>query len=353
MSDGVAENNNDQVMRITTTVDTLEWDDDDNFTPFGGLSPNIAGGPLTGAAAFIQMSPLSATMTEEPYRLYAVVQPPIGSAAAETEPNDTTASANASGTNYFSGTLAGPAASMDLDLFRFVSRAGSLIMLNLDSDPLRDNTPINAKLELLDSGGNVLIQVNDNKAISSTTSGAGSLTAMTPNSPGEALTWRAEATGTYYARVSIGTSSTTSIGAGDYLLSISVDCLAGDSDSDGVPDAVDCAPADPSTWAVPSDPRSLLLAGSGPTALTWTSPAAPGTNAVLRYDLLRSTSRSDFSAASAICLESDDTNTTASDTSPRPPAGTGYFYLVRAENACGGNMGTSSSGVPHTGRSCP
>jgi len=29
------------------------------------------------------------------------------------------------------------------------------------------------------------------------------------------------------------------------------------------------------------------------------------------------------------------------------------YYLVRAENACGGTLGSSSAGVPRAGRSCP
>src|SRR5262249_57144886 len=69
--------------------------------------------------------------------------------------------------------------------------------------------------------GAVLVVVNDGTSTSNNTSGAGSLSASTPNSPGEALVYRATASATYFARVSIGTSSTSSIGAGDYLLSIS------------------------------------------------------------------------------------------------------------------------------------
>jgi hypothetical protein len=39
-----------------------------------------------------------------------------------------------------------------------------------------------------------------------------------------------------------------------------------------------------------------------------------------------------------------------------PPAGSSFFYLVRAENACPGgtgNLGDTASGVERPGRSCP
>ncbi len=229
--DGVASNSTDFDLRVTTTTDTLEYDDANADVAFGSLSATIGGTPLTGVPSFLRVSHFSGTAAE-PYRIYSVVQPPganslpgcIGgpttSATAETEPNNTTATANSAGNKYFSGSLAGPAPSTDVDIFSFTANAGDLIFLSLDGDPCRDATPINGQLALLDSGGATLISVNDGGSTSSTTSGAGSLTATTPNSPAEGLVWRATTTGTYYARVSIGTSSATAIGAGDYLLSI-------------------------------------------------------------------------------------------------------------------------------------
>lgn len=357
VSDGAASNGSgslglDHVLRVTTSVDTLEFDDDDNDTPFGGLCPNVAGAPLTAAAAYIRINAFNSTVAGEPYRLYSVLQPPSVSAVAESEPNDTLANADAGGANYFSGTLAGPAPSADLDLFRFTARAGTVITLNLDGDPLRNSTPIDPALALLDATGKVVLAVSNPGSAASTSSGAGSLTATTPFSPGEGLAYRTSVTGTFYARVSIGTASTSSSGAGDYLLSVGLNCLAGDGDGDGVADAADCAAADASIWSVPSEARNFALSGHGPTSLVWSPPASPGAVAV-RYDLLRSTMASNFSVANAVCLESDDTNTAASDPGARPVTGTGYYYLIRAENGCGGFMGTSSAGVPRTGRSCP
>ncbi|HJQ24580.1 MAG TPA: C25 family cysteine peptidase, partial [Blastocatellia bacterium] len=222
MIDAIAGNSSDFDMRVTTTTDTLEFDDFDNDTPFGQLAPNVAGTPTTGTPTYLRISHFSATGAFEPYRLYAVVQPPSAQATAESEPNNDAAHANSAANNYFSGALAGPAPSTDVDVYSFTASAGTLIFLSLDCDPTRDNTPIDGKLELLDGGSNVLVLVNDDGQTSSTTSGAGSLTSTTPNSPGEALVYRVRTSGTYYARVSIGTSSTMPVGAGDYLLSIFV-----------------------------------------------------------------------------------------------------------------------------------
>jgi hypothetical protein len=217
--DGGASNMTDFDLRVTTATDTLDYDDLNADFLFGSLSPTIAGARLTAAPAYLRVDHFLGTASE-PYRLYAVVQPPSSTATSESEPNNTTAQADAAANNYFSGTLSGPAPSADVDLFSFSASAGELVFLSLDGDPTRDNTPINAALALLGPGGNELISVNDLGSTSSTTSGAGSLTSFSPSSPAESLVFRIPASGTYYAKVFIGTSQTNTTGAGDYLLSI-------------------------------------------------------------------------------------------------------------------------------------
>src|SRR5207248_2053600 len=126
--------------------------------------------------------------------------------------------------NYFYGSLAGPAPSSDVDVFAFSVAAGAiddLVFLSLDGDPLRDGTPINAKLDLLDGAGHVLVAVDDTGANSSTSTTTGILNATVPYSPAEGLVFRALTAGTYYARVSISPDAGGFDGAGDYLLSIS------------------------------------------------------------------------------------------------------------------------------------
>ncbi len=214
-------------LRITASTNTLEFDDEDNDLGFGTLSPNVAGTPLTSEPAYVRVSFSSAGggAAAEPYHVYAVIQPPLSAATPEVaETAEDPDPINEASNNYYYGTLTGPAPSTDNDLFSLAVNAGDLIFVSLDGDPLRDNTPIDGKLELLGSNGEdlfVILQVNDPNEFSSTNSSAGSLNAFTPSAPGEGLVYRAVDDGTVYIRVSIGTASTNRVGAGDYLLSIS------------------------------------------------------------------------------------------------------------------------------------
>lgn len=266
MVDGVAANAEDFDLRLTTTTDTLQYDDNSNDAQFGSGSPNIDGTPTPNSATslFLRVNNLAGAASE-PYRLYAVVQPPGSnpgcnncSATTETEPNNKLDQANAAANNYFYGNLSGPAPSTDVDVYRFLAQAGTLVYLGLDADPLRNNTPINAQLELVDSAGASLMLVNDVHQVSSTTSGAGSLTATTPFSPGEALVYRVATSGTYYAKVSIGNSSAGSTGAGDYLLSIS-------ASAGGVLPFVDVFPNNPFFSSIAEAYFSGLTNGTTPT----------------------------------------------------------------------------------------
>jgi hypothetical protein len=343
MVDGVAANSTDFDLRVTTAADTLEYDDLSNDTAFGGMAPNVAGTPATGAAWFLRVSHYSSTVQAEPYRLYGVVQPPEASATSEIEPNDTIAGAMGGSNLYFAGALFDAS---DADLFAFSADAGDLVLLGLDLDPWRDNTPFNGSLALLDSAGAALLTVNDGSSTSSNGSGTGSLTATTPNSPAEAIAYRMRATGTHYARVAWSGGT-----PGDYLLSISRNCRIGtplDTDGDGEPDASDCAPNDPAAWAVPGAATGLALSGPpGATLLAWSAPASPG-GTVVTYDLLRSAAAGDFSVPT--CVARSVTATSATD--PGLP-GRVFHYLVRARNACGGNLGTDSSGTPRVAGACP
>jgi ribosomal protein L35AE/L33A len=239
--DGVAANNTDFDMRVTTSTNTLEYDDKEADSQFGSQTPVIAGTPLTGVASYLRINHKSGTLASEPYRLYRQVQPAgntalaacptiTTSATAETESNNTAASADALPNNcqlpkicyYASGSIG----SADADYFSFNATAGNLIFLAVDGNPCRDGTvsAFNPALELRDSLDAQLIRVNDTNsgltcpaATSICTAQAG-LTATAPNSAAEALVYRARTTGTYYARVSQGASST-----GNYLLSISLD----------------------------------------------------------------------------------------------------------------------------------
>lgn len=232
MVDGEASRIANYDLRITTTNDTLEFDDDNNDATFGESSPNVAGTPLTGDAAYAAVNYFG-NGEREPYRLHAVVQPPLAAATVEAEPNNDWAHANTSEQNYFYGSLPGPGLSTDIDIYSFTVAEGDLIFLSLDADPHRTNAPINARLELLDPAGNSLAMVNDigTSSFGTTNISTNTLTAFGPSSPGEALTYRSSIEGTFFARVSISGGAAGNSRSGNYLLSIARNGLAG---SEGV-----------------------------------------------------------------------------------------------------------------------
>ena len=112
-----------------------------------------------------------------------------------------------------------------MDIYSFNAKAGAVIQVGLDCDPWRDNTPFDARLELLDAVGTVLVKVDDSFLVTSSTETIpGTLDSPKPYSPGEGLIYRAVADGLFFVRVSSGESNTTASKWGDYLLSISTDC---------------------------------------------------------------------------------------------------------------------------------
>lgn len=129
-----------------------------------------------------------------------------------------------------------------------------------------------------------------------------------------------------------------------------------DADGDEWSNALDCAPSDPGSFRIPGDVKNLLVSGSPSTQVAWDSMAVfAGSGTV--YDVLTD-SLSDLAAftpyQSAQCLANDLTGTTRND-SRMPTIGTGYVYLVRAQNACG--PGTYGSGTGRetldSGSVCP
>jgi hypothetical protein len=214
-------------LRVTTATATLQWDDNSGGAPIGGGSGAVAGTPLTGVATYLRVDKNTFVMTPvEPYHVYSVIQPASTSATAEVEPNETTSTATTSTLNYFRGALAGPSPSTDIDVFSFNATAGDLLFIGLDEDPLRDNTAMQARIELLNSGGVVLQGNSDLLTNASNTASPGTINGFSPYSPSETLLYRVRATGTYYVRLTAGSTS-TSTAAGDYVLSVSKNCLAG------------------------------------------------------------------------------------------------------------------------------
>jgi hypothetical protein len=121
-----------------------------------------------------------------------------------------------------------------------------------------------------------------------------------------------------------------------------------DADSDGVCDAGDCAPGDPGNSGMLSAVRDLQFTSADD--FQWSPPLLDGGGALI-YDVLRSATASDFSAAT--CLDTNLVALSSSDTTG-PLSGVAY-YLIRVEAACGGqHLGLQSpSPQRREGVSCP
>jgi DNA-binding beta-propeller fold protein YncE len=127
-----------------------------------------------------------------------------------------------------------------------------------------------------------------------------------------------------------------------------------DSDHDGVCDLNDCAPGDPTAFALPAAATGLSFA-SNKITLSWAS-LIPASGSGTLHQLVRGI-LGHFPGPAAdpteTCLATSATTPTATDGSV-PPVHTGYWYLVRGKNACGrGPYGFASGNVEELSAVCP
>lgn len=126
--------------------------------------------------------------------------------------------------------------------------------------------------------------------------------------------------------------------------------------SDGAGDACDCSNENPTVWGSPSESVSnLMITKELENNITWTAPSSSSWGSItVNYDLIRSTSPSDFLSAECRVFNIPHPTTFATDTE-LPGAGVAWFYLVRIKNACNnnGNLGKDSTGNPRAGKTCP
>jgi alpha-tubulin suppressor-like RCC1 family protein len=129
--------------------------------------------------------------------------------------------------------------------------------------------------------------------------------------------------------------------------------VASDADGDGMPDSLDCAPADMMAYASPGEVRDVKY--DTRTLLFWsaeTGRAGPGTS----YDVIRGPLPSGFPvepASGESCATDGSFRTDYQDTAFLAP-GTGRYILVRAANNCGiGTYGFAKSGIERTTAVCP
>ncbi len=129
--------------------------------------------------------------------------------------------------------------------------------------------------------------------------------------------------------------------------------LGGNRDQDVVLDGDDCVADDPESWRTPVTVTGFVIGGVAPTTLAW-DPQAATTGPSLRYDVLGGSLLDlQLSGIGATgCVESALEEATWDDTRAAPPAGNGFYYLVRARNPCGsGPLGPGRE--PIQDLSCP
>ncbi len=125
-----------------------------------------------------------------------------------------------------------------------------------------------------------------------------------------------------------------------------------DADFDGMRDELDCAPANGTAFVIPREVSSVRFRSS--TLLDWNSSAA-GSGSGARYDVVQGTLPHLAAGAGSgeICLTNDAPERTLTD-GMIPALGTGFYYVVRASNACGtGTFGAGSSGAVRSSGVCP
>jgi hypothetical protein len=113
-------------------------------------------------------------------------------------------------------------------------------------------------------------------------------------------------------------------------------CTAGDTCAGGT-----CQPGTPGS--APPETSGLLVAGASGTTLSWT---AAGGGVV--YDVAGATltDLQGGGTTSAACLQNDGAAASFLDGRPDPAPGSGFYYLVRAQNVCGaGTYGFNSASV--------
>ena len=131
------------------------------------------------------------------------------------------------------------------------------------------------------------------------------------------------------------------------------DCLDTDDDNDGALDAGDCAPLDGTAFGSPVEIANVTASGTSPTQIGFDTQAiGSGT----RYQtmsglLLRLAATGAFQES--FCAVTSLTAAPWPDSRPAPPLGDGWFYLVRAYNACGlGTYGSALRDAPGAGDVC-
>ena len=125
-----------------------------------------------------------------------------------------------------------------------------------------------------------------------------------------------------------------------------------DVDLDGMRDELDCAPANGTAFIIPREVSGVRFRSG--TLLDWNS-SAVGSGSGALYDVVQGTlpHLSTGSGSGEICLANHASERTLTD-GMVPAPGTGFYYVIRASNACGtGTFGAGTSGTPRSIGACP
>ncbi|HEX4826049.1 MAG TPA: DUF11 domain-containing protein [Candidatus Polarisedimenticolaceae bacterium] len=205
-------NDTDLRLRVTTATDTLGFDDDDGQSMNGSLSPVIAGAlNVSGGDTYVRISKTSSFLAE-PYRLYAVVEPPIAQAQNENGEgwdftygwpadglfNDPVTNGGYIRGTFFNGT--------DSDCYRMFAHKGDDIVWFGDSNPDRSTFspaagPSIPQIILYDANGagisNFLFTTNATIRNNGPVSVANNLISEAPDVTSFFQHWRATYTGSF------------------------------------------------------------------------------------------------------------------------------------------------------------
>jgi hypothetical protein len=123
-----------------------------------------------------------------------------------------------------------------------------------------------------------------------------------------------------------------------------------DADHDGMRDELDCSSADGTAFVIPREVSSVRFRPGG--LFEWNG-AVAGSGSGARYDVVRGSLSQlpSGSGSGEICLSNDASARTLTDaTIPTP--GTGFYYLLRASNACGTGTYGAGTSVPRSTGAC-
>jgi len=131
------------------------------------------------------------------------------------------------------------------------------------------------------------------------------------------------------------------------------DCVDPDDDNDLAADVSDCSPLNATAFGFPADVAGLDVTAAAPTTIPFTTQAiGSGTRYEMVAGLLSRLRTVGFQES--FCAASLVNASPWQDPRPAPPPGEGWYYLIRATNACGaGTLGSTARDAVGAGDACP